>query len=115
MKLKDKLTSLELRFFCFIPHGMEHPRPRKEFERVFKMSKRQVEKMVESLIHKGIPVCAIKEKDGGYFIPNNEEERQIGLRPNKGQVATTIKRIKKVESVDLNNFNAFMEDLRHDR
>lgn len=115
MKLKDKLTSLELRFFCFIPHGMEHPRPRKEFERVFKMSKRQVEKMVESLIHKGIPVCAIKEKDGGYFIPNNEEERQIGLRPNKGQVATTIKRIKKVEAVDLNDFKAIAEEVRRDR
>ncbi|MGT2958851.1 hypothetical protein A9Q68_08465 [Streptococcus bovimastitidis] len=113
MKLKDKLTSLELRFFCFIPHGMEHPRPRKEFERVFGMSKRQVEKTVESLIHKGIPVCAIKEKDGGYFIPDNEEERQIGLRPNKSQIETTKKRIKAVESVDLNNFRAIAEDLRH--
>ncbi|MFL4425258.1 hypothetical protein QFE98_06740 [Streptococcus uberis] len=113
MSLKNKMTDLEKRFFCFIPHGMEHPRPRKEFERVFHMNKRQVEKVIESLIYKGGPICSIKEKDGGYFIPNTEEERQIGLRANKSQVATTKRRIAAVEYVDLNNFRAISEEIRY--
>lgn len=113
MSLKNKMTKFELEFLKAIPSGMGNPKPRRELEVQFGLNKRQVEEMIENLKRYGCPIVARKKQPSGYYIPTNERERYEGLKSYKNQIRTSLKIIDIVESVDLNNFNAFMEDLRH--
>ncbi|QBX18694.1 phage protein [Streptococcus pseudoporcinus] len=113
MGLLNHLTNLEKRVFCFIPMGAERKVSNEEIRKTFGLTDREVRQIVYDLIQKGVPVVASKQKDGGYYIATTEAERQEGLRANKSQVQSELKRIKAVESVDLNNFRAIAEDLRH--
>lgn len=115
MSLKNKMTDLEKRVFCFIPMGAERKVKSEEIERVFGITSRQVRDITYNLTQIGIPVVTSKKKDGGYYIATTEAERQEGLRANRSQVQSELKRIKAVESVDLNNFRAIAEEFRYDR
>lgn len=115
MSLLNNMTDLEKRVFCFIPLGSERKVKSEEIERVFGITSRQVRDIAYNLTQIGIPVVTSKKKDGGYYIPTNERERYEGLKSYKNQIRTSLKIIDIVESVDLNDFNVFMEDLRYDR
>ncbi|BAH82147.1 hypothetical protein [Streptococcus dysgalactiae] len=115
MELLNHLTDLEKRVFCFIPMGAERKVSNEEIRKTFGLTDREVRQIVYDLIQKGVPVVASKQKDGGYYLPTTKMERQEGLRANKSQVRSEIKRIKAVESVDLIEFAKAASEVRNGR
>ncbi|HEP1495687.1 TPA: hypothetical protein VB501_001759 [Streptococcus pyogenes] len=113
MGLLNHLTELEKRVFCFIPMGAERKVSNQDIQKAFGLTDREVRQIVYDLIQKGVPVVASKQKDGGYYLPTTKIERQEGLRANKSQVRSEIKRIKAVESIDLNEFAKAASEVRN--
>ncbi|HFU4892810.1 TPA: HTH domain-containing protein [Streptococcus pyogenes] len=113
MGLLNHLTDLEKRVFCFIPIGAERKVSNQDIQKAFGISDRDVRQTIYDLVQKGIPVVASKKKHGGYFIATTEEERQEGLRANKSQVNSEVKRIKAVEGVDLDEFVEISNEVRN--
>lgn len=113
MGLLNHLTELEKRVFCFIPMGIERKVSNEDIQMTFNLTDREVRQTIYDLIQKGIPVVAIKQKGGGYYIATTEAERQEGLRANKSQVKSELKRIKAVESIDLMNFRGIADEVRN--
>lgn len=93
--------------------GAERKVSNEEIRKTFGLTDREVRQIVYDLIQKGVPVVASKQKDGGYYLPTTKLERQEGLRANKSQVRSEIKRIKAVESVDLNEFVKVANEVRN--
>ena len=66
------------------------------------LSKRRIERVVESLIYvHDIPVVSRLRKPSGYYIARNVAELNEGMKHYKQQIITSQQRVKKLMSIEL--------------
>lgn len=69
------------------------------------LSKRSLEEVIESLrVNFKHPIVAKKTQPSGYYLPRNEDEREVGLAPYKQQIRTEQKNLATVMAVDLKKY-----------
>lgn len=86
--------------------SFEKPVSGKSLETRFGISRRVLENIVERLLVKdGHPIIGKNMEDGkGYFIPKNNEERDIAIRTYKNQVKTMKRNLEIKMSIDLSEY-----------
>lgn len=73
-----------------------------EIASLTQFSKRHISAIINSLVHKGIPVVAERYKpNNGYYIASNQAELNQGIAQYQQQVMTELKRLASLKSIDL--------------
>lgn len=106
--MKKTLSINESRVLNMIPRTSEKPILISEIARVMHISWRSVASIIETLVMDyGVPIVSKrsgKENQKGVYIATSDIEREYGLLSLRSQVAENLKRIKKVEHADLENW-----------
>lgn len=106
MKIQT-LTKEEQRLISFLPAGAERPRPQRELAALLygtgsNENTRKVRKLVNQAILHGAPVGSLhSNKNAGYFLIINEDERLAALRTLRTQSSSLIKRANHLRTADL--------------
>lgn len=85
-------------------HGsFEKPVPLKWLKSEFNISERGVKEVVERLRceFKQPIIASRRTRHGGYYLPRNDMERNVGLIPYKEQILTSQKTVTAITSVNL--------------
>ena len=85
-------------------HGsFERPVPLKLLKAEFDISERSVKEIVERLRceFKQPIIASRRTRHGGYYLPKNDIERNVGLLPYKQQILTSQKAVTAITSVNL--------------
>ena len=102
------MNELEIKILNFIKNrgSFEKPVPRKRLEAEFSLNKRAVEIIVEDLRKKyKQPIVASKKAgNSGYYLPRDDYERSIGLKPYTEQIVTSQQTVTAIMSVDLKEY-----------
>ena len=74
-------------------------------------SDRIVRDTILSLNHRGVPIGSLKHnKIHGYRFPLDEEQKFEGVKANKAQAQTLLKKIEKIENSDIGEVLAEMRE-----
>lgn len=86
--------------------SFERPVPLKVLKTEFNISERSVKDTVERLRSEfKQPIIASRRmRRGGYYLPKNDMERNIGLLPYKEQILTSQKTVTAITSVNLTEY-----------
>lgn len=99
------MNELEIQILSYIKeHGsFEKPVPLKWLKSGFNISERSVKEIVERLRceFKQPIIASRRTRHGGYYLPKNDMERNVGLLPYKEQILTSQKSVTAITSVDL--------------
>ena len=99
------MNELEINILNYIKnHGsFERPVPLKILKAEFNISERSIKETVERLRSEfKQPIIASRRmRRGGYYLPKNDLERNIGLLPYKEQILTSQKTVTAITSVNL--------------
>ena len=102
------MNEQEIKILNFIKNrgSFEKPVPRKRLEAEFSLNKRVVEIIVEDLRKKyKQPIVASKKAgNSGYYLPRDDYERSIGLKPYTEQIVTSQQTVTAIMSVDLKEY-----------
>lgn len=92
---KKQLPTHLQKIFKLLPLGMDLPITGSDMERLTGLDVRTIREHIRQLIvDYGIPVCGGRDnKQGGYYIPQNETERLAGVLPLQKQYDQEHKRI----------------------
>lgn len=103
----SKLTKEEQQLISFLPAGAERPRPQRELAALLygtgsNENTRKVRRLVNQAILHGAPVGSLhSNKNAGYFLITNEDERLAALRTLRTQSSSLIKRANHLRTADL--------------
>lgn len=99
------MNELEIKILNFIKnHGsFKQPVPLKKLKSEFGISERGVKEVIERLRceFKQPIIASRRPKRGGFYLPKNDIERNVGLMPYKEQILTSQKTVTAITSVDL--------------
>ena len=99
------MNELEINILNYIKNNgsFERPVPLKLLKAEFNISERSVKDTVERLRSEfKQPIIASRRmRRGGYYLPKNDLERNIGLLPYKEQILTSQKTVTAITSVNL--------------
>ena len=99
------MNELEIQILNYIKnHGsFEKPVPLKWLKSEFNISERSVKEIVERLRceFKQPIIASRRTRHGGYYLPRNDMERNVGLLPYKEQILTSQKTVTAITSVNL--------------
>lgn len=99
------MNEQEIQILSYIKeHGsFEKPVPLKWLKSEFNISERSVKEIVERLRceFKQPIIASRRTRHGGYYLPKNDMERNVGLLPYKEQILTSQKTVTAITSVDL--------------
>ncbi|MGX6962382.1 hypothetical protein [Vagococcus xieshaowenii] len=103
--MEKELNVIETSVLNLIPKGIGSRRTLAYIRDVSGYNIRQIQSAINRLIlvH-NVPICATRTGDG-IFIPQTEEEREIGLRSFKSQIKEMIKRAQAVEDANLKTWD----------
>lgn len=108
MLKNEETESISLSVLNYIKNNgsFERPVPRKALSTRLGLSKRDVENAVEYLlVKKGHPILTKRALSShGYFIPKNDEERELAVRTYRKQIETSIRNLNLKMSVDLSEY-----------
>ena len=95
--------------FKLLPLGMDLPITATDIEKLTGLDIRTIRETIRKLvIDYGIPVCGGRDnKQGGYYIPQNETERLSGLLPLQRQYDQEHKRIHALLTADLEDWRKY--------
>lgn len=99
------MNEQEIQILSYIKeHGsFERPVPLKMLKAEFNISEHSVKDTVERLrCEFRQPIIASRRtRHGGYYLPKNDMERNVGLLPYKEQILTSQKTVTAITSVNL--------------
>lgn len=99
------MNEQEIQILSYIKeHGsFEKPVPLKWLKSEFNISERSVKEIVERLRceFKQPIIASRRTRHGGYYLPKNDLERNVGLLPYKQQILTSQKAVTAITSVNL--------------
>lgn len=99
------MNELEIKILNFIKNrgSFKQPVPLKKLKSEFNISERGVKEVVERLRceFKQPIIASRRTRRGGYYLPKNDRERNVGLLPYKEQILTSQKTVTAITSVDL--------------
>ena len=99
------MNEQEIQILSYIKeHGsFEKPVPLKWLKSEFNISERSVKEIVERLRceFKQPIIASRRTRHGGYYLPKNDIERNVGLLPYKEQILTSQKTVTAITSVNL--------------
>ena len=102
------MNELEIKILNFIKNrgSFEKPVPRKRLEAEFSLKKRDIEQVIEHLrVEFKHPIVASKKAgNSGYYLPRDDYERSIGLKPYTEQIVTSQQTVTAIMSVDLKEY-----------
>ena len=108
MLKNEETESISLSVLNYIKNNgsFERPVPRKALSTRLGLSKRDVENAVEYLlVKKGHPILTKRAVSShGYFIPKNDEERDMAIGTYRKQIETSIRNLNLKMSVDLSEY-----------
>ena len=109
MKENKKLPVLEATVLRNIPVGAEHPKNSRELASETGINMRLLRRCVRRLIiNYGIPIIATRRDGGGYFIPRNQDEMDLGILPLLSQHEEEQKRITALLNADLEAYQQYL-------
>lgn len=109
MKENKKLPVLEATVLRNIPLGAEYPKNSRELARDLGVTIRGLRSCIRRLVVKyGIPVIATRRGGGGYFIPRNQDEMDLGILPLLSQHEEEQKRITALLNADLEAYQQYL-------
>ena len=99
------MNEQEIQILSYIKeHGsFEKPVPLKWLKSEFNISERSVKEIVERLRceFKNPIIASRRTRHGGYYLPKNDMERNVGLLPYKEQILTSQEIVTAITSVNL--------------
>ena len=99
------MNEQEIQILSYIKeHGsFEKPVPLKWLKSEFNISERSVKEIVERLRceFKQPIIASRRTRHGGYYLPKNDMECNVGLLPYKEQILTSQKTVTAITSVNL--------------
>ena len=99
------MNELEINILNYIKnHGsFERPAPLKLLKAEFDLSERGIKEIVERLRceFKQPIIASRRTRRGGYYLPKNDMERNVGLLPYKEQILTSQEIVTAITSVNL--------------
>ena len=102
------MNELEINILNYIKNNgsFERPVPLKLLKAEFDISERGVKEAVERLRceFKQPIIASRRMRRGGYYLPKNDMERNVGLMPYKEQILTSQKTVTAITSVDLTEY-----------
>ena len=102
------MNEQEIKILNFIKNrgSFEKPVPRIRLEAEFGLKKRDIEQVIEHLrvIFKHPIVASKKAGASGYYLPRDDYERSIGLKPYTEQIVTSQQTVTAIMSVDLKEY-----------
>lgn len=100
-----QLTSKQEKLIALLPVGDEEPRNAQYIATLLNISVRAVRKEVNDLITRhGIPIGSKRSHGTGYYLIENEEQKDDTLRPFIRQVDNEIKRTRALQNIDIDEF-----------
>ena len=102
---KIQLSIIESEVLSLIPRGSERKTSLTEIGKSIDLDIRSIQATINSLIKKGIPCVAVRSlTNGGLFIAETDEEREIGLKSLERQALDMQRRAELVRQADLVNW-----------
>ena len=102
------MNELEINILNYIKNNgsFERPVPLKLLKAEFDISERGVKEAVERLRceFKQPIIASRRMRRGGYYLPKNDMERNVGLMPYKEQILTSQRTVTAITSVDLTEY-----------
>lgn len=102
------MNELEINILNYIKnHGsFERPVTLRLLKAEFDISERGVKEAVERLRceFKQPIIASRRMRRGGYYLPKNDMERNVGLMPYKKQILTSQRTVTAITSVDLTEY-----------
>jgi hypothetical protein len=102
------MNELEINILNYIKnHGsFERPVMLRLLKAEFDISERGVKEAVERLRceFKQPIIASRRMRRGGYYLPKNDMERNVGLMPYKKQILTSQRTVTAITSVDLTEY-----------
>ncbi|HEM3212178.1 TPA: hypothetical protein U1W20_000869 [Streptococcus suis] len=109
---KKQLPPHLYKVFKLLPLGMDLPITGTDIERLTGLDVRTIREHIRQLIvDYGIPVFGGRDnKQGGYYIPQNEVERLAGVLPLQRQYDQEHKRIHALLTADLQDWRKYRDE-----
>lgn len=102
------MNELEINILNYIKnHGsFERPVTLRLLKAEFNISERGVKEVIERLRceFKQPIIASRRTRRGGYYLPKNDMERNVGLMPYKKQILTSQRTVTDITSVDLTEY-----------
>jgi hypothetical protein len=102
------MNELEINILNYIKnHGsFERPVTLRLLKAEFNISERGVKEVIERLRceFKQPIIASRRTRRGGYYLPKNDMERNVGLMPYKKQILTSQRTVTAITSVDLTEY-----------
>lgn len=109
MKAIQELPVMEKAILKSIPVGATHPKNTSELASELGLTIRGLRSCIRRLVVKyGIPVIATRRGGGGYFIPRNQDEMDLGILPLLSQHEEEQKRITALLNADLEAYQQYL-------
>ena len=101
------LTDKQERLISLLPAGDDEPRNAKYIATILNMSVRAVRQEINNLITRhGIPIGSKRSNGAGYYLIENEEQKEATLRPFIRQVDDELARTTALPSIYISDFYA---------
>lgn len=102
------MNELEINILNYIKNNgsFERPVTLRLLKAEFDISERGVKEAVERLRceFKQPIIASRRMRRGGYYLPKNDMERNVGLMPYKKQILTSQRTVTAITSVDLTEY-----------
>ena len=109
------LTVFEQVLFERLGFGVEKAVTSRELAYNFRTSPRRIMGAISSMCRKGVPIVATRKgRHKGYFLARNEHELSYYLKPLEAEYDEVMKRIKKLNSLRNEHFQAILNMKKDD-
>ena len=102
------MNELEINILNYIKNhsSFERPVTLRLLKAEFNISERGVKEVIERLRceFKQPIIASRRTRRGGYYLPKNDMERNVGLMPYKKQILTSQRTVTAITSVDLTEY-----------
>lgn len=113
MKTTKEMPIAERIILTQIPVGADKPRNSKELAKFAGLDIRALRACIRRLIVTwGIPIIATRRDGGGYFIPRNQYEFNMGVMPLISQHNKEGERLRALFNADLDASMKYLDEIR---
>ena len=108
--MRKTIPNTHKRILASIPVGADNRSiTGKELAATHRMDRRTIQAIIRRLIVEyGVPICASRDINGGFFIPANDTERLEGIRALKSQLTEEEKRVSALLEADLTEYKELL-------
>lgn len=91
-----------------VPRGEDLRITGRELSQLTGMNSRLVHAEVSTLRTKGVPICADRGNNGGYYIPTTKAGLKHGIGSLRSEALQSMKIVSRLNHIDLNQWNREM-------